>query len=93
MTAVNVDNSGAFVIPSLSERRAAALAGRRISNARVEATTEPNMVFYGIMLIVSVFVAIGLVMVLSASSIVSVNSGGSAFTMFFKQLKIGRAHV
>ena len=86
MTAVNVDNSGAFVIPSLSERRAAALAGRRVSNARVEPTTEPNMVFYGIMLIVSVFVAIGLVMVLSASSIVSVNSGGSAFTMFFKQL-------
>ena len=68
MTAVNVDNSGAFVIPSLSARRAAALAGRRVSNARVEPTTEPNMVFYGIMLIVSVFVAIGLVMVLSATS-------------------------
>jgi len=86
MTAVNVDNSGAFAIPSLSERRAAALAGRRVSNARVEPMSEPNMVFYGIMLIVSVFVAIGLVMVLSASSIVSVNNGGSAFTMFFKQL-------
>ena len=86
MTAVNVDNSGAFAIPSLSERRAAALAGRRVSNSRVEPMSEPNMVFYGIMLIVSVFVAIGLVMVLSASSIVSGNSGGSAFTMFFKQL-------
>ncbi|NBX13134.1 MAG: hypothetical protein EBR06_04845, partial [Acidimicrobiia bacterium] len=64
MTAVNVDNSGAFAIPSLSERRAAALAGRRISNARVETKAEPHMVFYGILLIVSVFVAIGLVMVL-----------------------------
>ena len=86
MTAVNVDNSGAFVIPSLRERREAALAGRRISSTQVEQKSEPHMVFFGILLIVSVFVAIGLVMVLSASSIVSVNNGGSAFTMFFKQL-------
>ena len=86
MTAVNVDDSGAFVIPSMSERRAAALAGRRVSGAHAVSKSEPHMVFYGIMLIISVFVAIGLVMVLSASSIVSVNNGGSAFTMFFKQL-------
>ena len=86
MTAVNVDNSGAFAIPSLRERREAALAGRRLSSTQVEQKSEPHMVFFGILLIVSVFVAIGLVMVLSASSIVSVNNGGSAFTMFFKQL-------
>jgi cell division protein FtsW len=86
MTAVNVDNSGAFVIPSLRERREAALEGRRLNNAQVEQKSEPHMVFFGILLIISVFVAIGLVMVLSASSIVSVNNGGSAFTMFFKQL-------
>lgn len=86
MTAVNIDNSGAFAIPSLRERREAALAGRRLNNAQVEQKSEPHMVFFGILLIVSVFVAIGLVMVLSASSIVSVNNGGSAFTMFFKQL-------
>ena len=86
MTAVNVDNSGAFAIPSLRERREAALAGRRLSGSKVEQQAEPHVVFYGILMIVCVFVAIGLVMVLSASSIVSVNSGGSAFTMFFKQL-------
>lgn len=86
MTAVNVDNSGAFAIPSLRERREAALEGRRLNNAQVEQKSEPHMVFFGILLIISVFVAIGLVMVLSASSIVSVNNGGSAFTMFFKQL-------
>ena len=86
MTAVNVDNSGAFAIPSLRERREAALAGRRLSSTQVEQKSEPHMVFFGILLIISVFVAIGLVMVLSASSIASVNNGGSAFTMFFKQL-------
>jgi len=86
MTTVNVDESGAFVIPSLSERREAVLAGRRITDVRSEQESEPTMVFFGILTIVGVFVAIGLVMVLSASSIVSVNNGGSAFTMFFKQL-------
>jgi len=86
MTAVNVDNTGGFAIPSLRERRKAALAGRRITDADALREGEPHPVFFGILLIVSVFVAIGLVMVLSASSIVSVNSGGSAFTMFLKQL-------
>jgi cell division protein FtsW len=86
MTAVNVDDTGGFAIPSLRERRKAALAGRRISDADAFRESEPHRVFYGILLIVSVFVAIGLVMVLSASSIISVNSGGSAFTMFLKQL-------
>jgi len=86
MTAVNVDNTGGFAIPSLRERRKAALAGRNITDADALREGEPHPVFFGILLIVSVFVAIGLVMVLSASSIVSVNSGGSAFTMFLKQL-------
>ena len=86
MTAVHVDDTGKFAIPSLRERRKAALSGRRLSDAHLHTEAEPHRVFYGILLIVSVFVALGLVMVLSASSIVSVNSGGSAFTMFLKQL-------
>ena len=86
MTAVNVNDTGGFAIPSLKERRKAVLVGRRVTETGVRTDDEPNNVFYGILLIVSVFVAIGLVMVLSASSIVSVNSGGSAFTMFLKQL-------
>jgi cell division protein FtsW len=85
MTAT-IDDTGRFFIPSLRERRQAALAGQRLSNPYAYSDDQPHRVFYGILLIVSVFVAIGLVMVLSASSIVSVNNGGSAFTMFFKQL-------
>jgi cell division protein FtsW len=85
MTAVNMDPSGGMAMPSLRERRRAALAGRRLSeSAGVE--SEPGRLFYGILLVVAVLVSLGLVMVLSASSIVSVNNGGSAFTMFLKQL-------
>ncbi len=85
MTTVNVDPSDGFAVPSLSERRRAVLAGRRHSG-RAVAETEPSRLFYAILLVITVLVAMGLVMVLSASSIVSVNNGGSAFTMFRKQL-------
>lgn len=86
MTAINVDDTDGFLIPSLSERRKAVLAGRRPGGARIGADSEPGRIFYAILLTVTVLTALGLVMVLSASSIVSVNSGGSAFTMFLKQL-------
>ncbi len=85
MTTVNVDPSDGFAVPSLSERRRAVLTGRRHSG-RAVAETEPSRLFYAILLVITVLVAMGLVMVLSASSIVSVNNGGSAFTMFRKQL-------
>ena len=86
MTAVNVDDTGGLLIPSLSERRKAVLAGRRADGARIGVESEPGRIFYAILLSVTVLTALGLVMVLSASSIVSVNNGGSAFTMFLKQL-------
>lgn len=86
MTTTNIDDTGRFYVPSLRERRKAALAGRRLRNADALVDEEPHRVYFGILLIVSVLVAIGLVMVLSASSIVSVNNGGSAFTMFLRQL-------
>jgi cell division protein FtsW len=62
------------------------LAGRRADSARIGVDSEPGRIFYAILLSVTVLTALGLVMVLSASSIVSVNNGGSAFTMFLKQL-------
>ena len=86
MTAVNVDDTGGLLIPSLSERRKAVLAGRRADGTRIGVDSEPGRIFYAILLSVTVLTALGLVMVLSASSIVSVNNGGSAFTMFLKQL-------
>lgn len=85
MTTVSADPSGSISIPSLRERRRAVLAGRRLSG-NVGTETQPGKLFYGILLIVTVMVALGLVMVLSASSIKSVNNGGSAFTMFLRQL-------
>ena len=86
MTTINVDATGDLPVPSLSARRRAALAGHRARVDRNNVESEPTRVFVAIFLVVGVFVAVGLVMVLSASSIVSVNNGGSAFTMFFKQL-------
>ena len=80
-----MDPSGGIPLPSLRERRRAALAGRRLNDGAV-VEQEPGRLFYGILMIVTVLVSLGLVMVLSASSIVSVNNGGSAFTMFLKQL-------
>ncbi|NBR92049.1 MAG: cell division protein FtsW [Actinobacteria bacterium] len=86
MTTVNIDPTGDIAVPSLSARRRAALAGHRARADRSSVERAPTRVFYAIFLIVGVLVAVGLVMVLSASSIVSVNNGGSAFTMFLKQL-------
>jgi cell division protein FtsW len=86
MTSINVADTGGFAIPSLRERRKAALAGRRLRDGASSAESEPSRTFYAILFTVTVLVALGLVMVLSASSIVSVNTGGSAFTMFLKQI-------
>ena len=89
MTAVNVDDTGGLLIPSLSERRKAVLAGRRADGARIGVDSEPGRIFYAILLSVTVLSKRSFEVsefTLSASSIVSVNNGGSAFTMFLKQL-------
>jgi cell division protein FtsW len=86
MTTLNIDDTGGTAITPLKVRRKAVLEGRRVGNLRTPAEPEPRQEFLLILLVAGVFVAMGLVMVLSASSIVSVNSGGSAFTMFRKQL-------
>jgi cell division protein FtsW len=86
MTTLNIDETGGTAITPLKVRRKAVLEGRRVGNLRTPAEPEPRREFLLILLVAGVFVAMGLVMVLSASSIVSVNSGGSAFTMFRKQL-------
>lgn len=71
---------------SLAERRRQALDRKGALGYLKLSDTPPTRTFYVIMIVVTVFVSIGLVMVLSASSITSINRGGSAWTMFFRQL-------
>jgi len=71
---------------SLAERRRRALDRKGALGYLKLSDTPPTRTFYVIMIVISVFVSIGLVMVLSASSITSINRGGSAWTMFFRQL-------
>jgi len=49
-------------------------------------TEKPSAAFYWIFIIVSSFVMLGLVMVLSSSSVTNLHSGGSAWGMFQRQL-------
>ncbi len=71
---------------TLAERRRAVLdQGGLLSSRRV--TQKPaNKTFFIIFITVLTLVAIGLVMVMSSSSIVALNRGLSPWTMFFKQL-------
>ena len=71
---------------SLAERRRQALDRKGALGYLKLSDTPPTRTFYVIMIVITVFVSIGLVMVLSASSITSINRGGSAWTMFFRQL-------
>ena len=45
----------------------------------------PSVQFYGLAVIIGILVALGLVMVLSASSVMSLHTDGSAWTYFVKQ--------
>ena len=69
-----------------AERRRAVL--NKTGNAQTSrlATDAPSRVYYGIVGVITVLVVFGLIMVLSSSSIVSINNGGSAWYMFRKQL-------
>ena len=63
MTAVNVDDTGGLLIPSLSERRKAVLAGRRADGARIGVDSEPGRIFYAILLSVTVLVATSILVI------------------------------
>lgn len=61
-------------------RRTGSIAKNKI------ALEKPTPAFYWILIIVSLFVMLGLVMVLSSSSVTSLHTGSSAWSMFFRQL-------
>lgn len=49
------------------------------------AMEKPTPAFYWILVVVSLFALLGLVMVLSSSSVTNLHTGSSAWSMFFKQ--------
>ena len=72
--------------PSLKERRLETLRRTGVADRHRVATEKPSAAFYWIFIIVSSFVMLGLVMVLSSSSVTNLHSGGSAWGMFQRQL-------
>ena len=71
--------------PSAAQRRRATLDRKGYSEKRRLATEAPNNIFYGILVVSSMLIVFGLIMVLSSSSIVAINTGGSPWNMFRKQ--------
>ena len=72
--------------PSLKERRLETLRRTGVADRQRVVTEKPSAAFYWIFIIVSSFVMLGLVMVLSSSSVTNLHSGGSAWGMFQRQL-------
>ena len=75
-------------------KKSKSLKARRIEVLRRTGSIEKNKIalekptpaFYWILVIVSLFALLGLVMVLSSSSVTNLHTGTSAWSMFFRQL-------
>ena len=81
MATISADNQ----LTPAERRRAVLNKSGKAQTSRL-ATDVPSKVYYGIVGVITVLVVFGLIMVLSSSSIVSINNGGSAWYMFRKQL-------
>ena len=81
MATISADNQ----LTPAERRRAVLNKSGKAQTSRL-ATDVPSKVYYGIVAVITVLVVFGLIMVLSSSSIVSINNGGSAWYMFRKQL-------
>ena len=68
-----------------AERRAAKGRHPTALNRRKARKPPPPMQFYGLAAIIAILVGLGLVMVLSASSVLALHTDGSAWTYFVKQ--------
>lgn len=79
-------NSGSS--QSLKERRLKVLRRTGLADKQNSRLTleKPPAAFYWIEIIVFLFISLGLVMVLSSSSVTNLHSGSSAWSMFTKQL-------
>ena len=90
MTTTMFDTTGEMFKPtpvttSVAQRRRAVLNKAGIAEQRRLATDAPSMTFYGIMIASGVLVMLGLVMVLSSSSVTSLHAGHSPWRLFAKQ--------
>lgn len=72
--------------PSLKDRRVGVLRRRGSVDKNKIALDKPPPAFYWILVIVSCLVLLGLVMVLSSSSVTSLHTGSSAWGMFVRQV-------
>ena len=72
--------------PSLKERRLATLRRTGVADRHRVAVEKPTAAYFWIWIIVVSFVMLGLVMVLSSSSVTNLHSGGSSWAMFERQL-------
>ena len=74
--------------PSLRERRLGVLRRTGIADKGRNRLLldDPTPAFYWIAVITGVFILLGLVMVLSSSSVTSLHTGSSAWSMFFRQV-------
>jgi cell division protein FtsW len=72
---------------SLRQRREAMLARLGLDEKHRMPLAPPTQAFWAILSVTVVFTAVGLIMVLSSSSVVSLHSGGSAWSLFARQCK------
>ena len=88
MTSTENDNRRKTDAPvlSLRQRRIAMLGRRGLDEKHRMALEAPTTAFWVILSITMIFTALGLVMVLSSSSVVSLHSGESAWRLFRRQL-------
>lgn len=70
---------------SLKARRIEVLRRTGSIDKNKIALEKPTPAFYWILVVVSLFALLGLVMVLSSSSVTNLHTGSSAWSMFFKQ--------
>jgi cell division protein FtsW len=71
--------------PSLKDRRVGVLRRKGSEGKNRIALDKPPPAFYWILVIVSCFVLLGLLMVLSSSSVTSLHAGDSSWDMFARQ--------
>lgn len=83
---MSTDTTSTHKKQSLKNRRIEVLRRTGSIKKNKIALEKPTPAFYWILIIVSLFVLLGLVMVLSSSSVTSMHTGSSAWSMFFRQL-------
>ena len=83
-----MSNESTRTTQSLKERRLKVLRRTGLADKQKSRLTldKPPAAFYLIMIIVFLLISLGLVMVLSSSSVTNLHSGSSAWSMFTKQI-------